>query len=55
MHLDWMYSKEMYALVLYLGEGWTDGKLEFPQLGVSIPTRPSTLDRKMILLGLGLN
>ena len=33
----------MYAIILYLGEGWTGGEIEFPQLGISIPTRPGTV------------
>jgi len=39
-HLDWGDDPNSYASLTLLGRGWKGGRLDFPQLGVSIPTYP---------------
>ena len=43
LNLNWIDSKKKHALIIYLREGWTGGKIKFSQLEVSISTRTGTL------------
>jgi hypothetical protein len=43
LHLDWLDDDNTYAFVICVGPGWEGGSIEFPQLGISIPTQPGTV------------